>query len=315
MMIMRNGPKRLGILILLVSLFALRLTFTGSIRITSSTIINNPIISRRRSSIAFLATFLTTSSSASSSSESSSSNANANANSRKMTSTSVEQDNVNKDWNEMASSWDDMGGPKQYRDAFVAKLEATLPDLFATSKDRPLTILDFGCGTGLLTEALREKSSSPGSQFIMIDPAIDMTKVVQDKISTRGWNDNTKVYCIALSNIDDAANSEIKKELKALRGKVDVIVASSVMSFIPKADLAKTMQVLGELLKPGTGTFVHSDWPYDAKDNLDGFTEQSSKAMYEMGGLTLKSSEVTQFKMGGPTDEAGDVYFGVAEKK
>mmetsp|Transcript_1499 Transcript_1499/g.2033 ORF Transcript_1499/g.2033 Transcript_1499/m.2033 type:complete len:127 (+) Transcript_1499:31-411(+) len=113
-----------------------------------------------------------------------------------------------------------------------------------------------------------------------------------------------QVHCMALAHDNDALNH--------IHGTVDLIVASSVMNFIPQKDLHRTMKVLGDMLRDG-GLFVHSDWPKAKDDDDDGFTEASAKELYAMGGLSCKSTEVTKFHMA--NDEEASVFFGIAEKK
>ena len=68
--------------------------------------------------------------------------------------------------------------------------------------------------------------------------------------------------------------------LKPLEGKVDIVVASSAITFIPREDLKVTMEILGKLLKPKTGILYHSEWPKgDDESNKDGFTDEKGKEM------------------------------------
>jgi 16S rRNA G1207 methylase RsmC len=73
------------------------------------------------------------------------------------------QESVNAEWNAMAGEWDDMAAG--HRDSFAKMLweETTLN----ASDER--VVLDFGCGAGSLTEALRQLS--PESKFICVDAA------------------------------------------------------------------------------------------------------------------------------------------------
>jgi len=68
------------------------------------------------------------------------------------------QETANAEWNAMAGDWDDLAS--EYRDQFYRILwEETKLD-----PKQPRTILDFGCGTGLMTEALVE--ACPESKII-----------------------------------------------------------------------------------------------------------------------------------------------------
>jgi 2-polyprenyl-3-methyl-5-hydroxy-6-metoxy-1,4-benzoquinol methylase len=210
------------------------------------------------------------------------------------------QEIVNKEWNAMAGEWDDLASG--YRDAFVKVL-------WERTKLNPAekrVVVDFGCGSGLLTEAMHR--SSPESEFICIDAASSMVRAVQDKIRSGDWK-NVKAYCIALSNYE-SASKDVQVDLDALQGKVDLVVASSVITFVPSSDLPATMRVLGDLLKPG-GLFCHSDWP-KSDESPEGFTEEKAEGVFKMGGLTKDSTTLVQLDM---TGHKGDVFVGVAIKK
>ena len=206
----------------------------------------------------------------------------------------------------MAGEWDDLAS--KYRDGFLKLLwEHTRLDPTASR-----TVVDFGCGSGLLTEAMRRLSTNDdSSKFVCIDAAPAMIQAVHDKIKSGGW-DNVRAYGVALANYETAGDDEIKEALDAMKGTVDLIVASSVMSFVPADDLPATMKVLGAMLKPG-GIFCHSDWPQSAEKHPNGFTEKKAKEMYQMGGLTYQSSTVVEMDMG--QGYKGEVFLGVAIKQ
>ncbi|KAL3924962.1 MAG: hypothetical protein SGILL_000718 [Bacillariaceae sp.] len=222
-----------------------------------------------------------------------------------MSKNSSAQDQVNIEWNAMAGEWDDLAS--SYRDGFLKLLgEHTKLDL-----SKPRTVVDFGCGSGLLTDALRRLSSAESTKsrkFVCIDAAPAMIRTVQDKIQSGGWDD-VQAFAVALASYE-AASDSMKNEINALKGTVDLVVASSVMSFVPAEDLPSTMKVLGDMLRPG-GIFCHSDWPLN-DDNPSGFTEEKASEMYRMGGLDPQSSTVVNMDMGG--GHKGDVFVGVAVK-
>jgi len=165
-------------------------------------------------------------------------------------------------------------------------------------------VLDFGCGTGLLTEVLQKKVS----QVICVDAAPLMVDQVQEKIRAREWT-NVKAYCVVLANLEKSSEST-RQELDALNGKIDLIAASSVLSFIPQQDLPGTMKKLGELLRPNGGVLCHSDWP-KSDHHPDGLTEESATEIYEMAGLEKQSTTVISMNMLG---EQHAVFVGVAVK-
>jgi predicted TPR repeat methyltransferase len=101
--------------------------------------------------------------------------------------------------------------------------------------------------------------------------------------------------------------------LDSIKGKADLVVASSVINFVPSGDLSGTMKVIGELLKTG-GLFCHSDWR-KGDDDPDGFDSEKARKVHRhgMAGLEIKSTNDTStFCMG----SHGEVkaFVGVARK-
>lgn len=96
--------------------------------------------------------------------------------------------------------------------------------------------MDFGCGTGLLTERL----VSIGASVVAVDTSRAMLDVVDAKIAGRGW-------------------TEVKTstELPIAPASFQLIVCSSVCSFLD--DYQATTRALFELLAPGA-VFVQWDW-------------------------------------------------------
>lgn len=177
-----------------------------------------------------------------------------------------------------------------YRDEFVKALwEKT--GLAPEGKDS-LVVLDFGCGTGLLTEELQKRAA----QVICVDAAPLMVEQVEEKIRAREWK-NVKAYTAVLARVKQSPPS-VKQDLEAWSDKVDLVVASSVFSFIPQQDLPGTMKKLGELLKSNGGVLCHSDWP-KSDEHPGGMTEESALKIYEMAGLEKKSTTVISMNMMG----------------
>jgi SAM-dependent methyltransferase len=206
------------------------------------------------------------------------------------------QETVNAEWNAMAGDWDDLASG--YRDSFQTVLWEDTGLL--------CTIVDFGCGTGLLTESL--VASCPKAKIICIDAAQDMISQVEEKIQARqGWRNNVEAHGTILGRMDRLDMEEPRKIVESLKGQVDLIVASSVMSFIPKSDLTKTMEELGKLLRPN-GIFCHSDWPQSDQDPC-GFSKESTCDLYEKGHLKMKSHCLKTISMG---SNDASIFVGVA---
>ncbi len=126
-----------------------------------------------------------------------------------------------------------------------------------------------------------------------------------------GEFDNGEDFATVLEELYSAKES-ISQHVEGLYGTVDLIVASSVMSFIPEEDMEATMEVIGRLLKPNKGIFCHSDWPKSEETDPDAMTVEKAAKIYDLGGLTLESVQIITMDMGGT--EHFEVFFGVAEK-
>ena len=254
------------------------------------------------------------------------------------------QEKVNAEWDEMAGSWDDVAN------GFSAGLHAVLwskifggggndesnddDNDFEKEKKKKklstLTVLDFGCGTGLLTERLHTQVK----HVLAIDAAPKMVELLQDKIQSREWDNVTAVG----GNLADLANSNnnndtttstednttLRITLEPFWGKIDVIVASSVLNFVPSETLEATCQVLGQLLQPQTGVLFHVDWPTGDGQPTDGMTIEKAQHIYNLTGLVAQSTTVETLSMGKgrrgggeeegkPNDETtARVFFGLA---
>jgi hypothetical protein len=83
-------------------------------------------------------------------------------------------------------------------------------------------------------------AACPESKIICIDAAEDMILQVQQKIQVREWN-NVEAHTVILSRLE-SIDEESQRKLASLKGKVDLIIASSVMAFVPKQKLWKGSQ-------------------------------------------------------------------------
>lgn len=155
-------------------------------------------------------------------------------------------DTTRDDWDEVADGWDANADVRNYSgkafDSWARKVAPLLPDLC----DR--RVLDIGCGTGLLTEKLAPLCG----RVVAIDTSAKMIDVLQNKVTERGIGN-----VVALQVGISAATTGQYPELA---GKFDLIVASSVCSFLP--DYGATLRDLVCLMNPGA-IFVQWDWLAD----------------------------------------------------
>ena len=153
---------------------------------------------------------------------------------------------MSNEWDDYASGWDANDDVRVYaQKAFDSFTRIVAPLISGLPGSR---VLDFGCGTGLLTEKLAPVCD----QIVAIDTSPPMIEVLRKKAIEAGLH-NIAVLSISV----DAATIN---ECVELTSKFDLIVASSVCSFLP--DYEATLGDLSSLLKPG-GYFVQWDWTED----------------------------------------------------
>lgn len=161
-------------------------------------------------------------------------------------------------WDDMAEAWDDDPVVRTYSQAAAASLDDVLVQ-FDLSLDA-MRILDFGCGTGLLTEQF----VGAAAHIDAVDISPKMIEVVEQKIAERNWATVT-----AATEVPEA-------------GEWDLIVCSSVLAFVD--DHPATVRELASRLAPG-GLLVHWDW--EAKGDDDHGLQRSAIAS------ALESAELT----------------------
>ena len=152
-------------------------------------------------------------------------------------------------WADYAPGWDDDPAARSYS----AAAYRSLIDLL-TERGRSvggMTVCDFGCGTGLLTEQLVDEAESIDA----VDASPAMLDVLTAKIAVGGWT-----------------NVRTTTDIPSGHGTHDLVVCSSVCGFLD--DYPGTVQLLAELLRPG-GMFVQWDWEReDADGDGDGLSRQ-----------------------------------------
>jgi len=168
---------------------------------------------------------------------------------------------MTKDWDEFASTWDESELSQLYADRAYSSLTENL------GRDREqwkyFRALDFGCGTGLLTERLAAKV---GDLF-----AVDTSEKMIEAL-VRKDIDNVTATCV---DIDD----QKQREAFPWFSSFDLIVASSVCAFLPNYEA--TLGLLASSLKPG-GVFVQWDWLL-SEDDTYGFTlDRVNKAFADL---------------------------------
>ena len=154
-------------------------------------------------------------------------------------------------WNDHAAGWDHNGDVKLYAVKAFATLDAHVGIRGADWRSK--RVLDFGCGTGLLTE----KIAPYVKEVIAIDTSDKMIAVLKDK-----YLGNVRAIHadILVGDVPIAAD---------WLADFDLICASSVCGFLP--DYIGAVTTLTGLLKKG-GQFVQWDWQASSDEDF-GLTE------------------------------------------
>lgn len=164
------------------------------------------------------------------------------------------------EWAEYAPTWDTDPGARLYAGGAFGSLAEVLGEVGLTLDGA--RVLDFGCGTGLLTERLVDE----GASVHAVDTSAAMIEVLDAKIAERGWT-----------------NVTTGSDLSETPERFDLVVCSSVCSFLD--DYPATAQELAALLSSG-GLFVQWDWerlPGEADGH--GLTRDEIGAALDAAGL------------------------------
>ncbi|MEH6472067.1 MAG: methyltransferase domain-containing protein [Halopseudomonas sp.] len=140
---------------------------------------------------------------------------------------------MSNEWDEYAEGWDVDASVQEYASNAFEQLSSVI------ALDG-LSVFDFGCGTGSLTQILSPKVKD----IVALDGSSEMIKLLAKK---RLPNVTTITGFLTQDLIDS----------RHLANKFDLIVASSVCGFLP--DYEMTLGLLKSLLKSG-GMFVQWDW-------------------------------------------------------
>ena len=167
---------------------------------------------------------------------------------------------MSEDWDELAKNWDRADGIQFYAEQAFSSLVRHV-DLCG-KKWKSRRVLDFGCGTGLLTE----KMAPLVGEILAIDTSQNMIDVLRGKEIQ-----NVTAIC---ADIDDPSVSSA-----TWCSGFDLIVASSVCGFLPSYEA--TLAVLSRTLS-ATGLFVQWDWLSSGDDEsgltMDGISNAFTRA-------------------------------------
>ncbi|MCL9776880.1 class I SAM-dependent DNA methyltransferase [Vibrio methylphosphonaticus] len=173
---------------------------------------------------------------------------------------------MSNEWDEYAATWDDNEATAVFAQSCFEQLTEI------TSLNRK-TILDFGCGTGLLSQLM----SPCAKQIIALDGSESMIEELDKK---------------ALVNVEpvvDFLTRGLVAQHPAFRNQFDLIVASSVCGFL--GNIQETTNIIYTLLDE-YGLFVHWDWAVDSDDLEYGMTTQAAENILLNAGFDSVSVSV-----------------------
>ncbi|HIF5826838.1 class I SAM-dependent DNA methyltransferase [Vibrio parahaemolyticus] len=178
------------------------------------------------------------------------------------------------DWDGLAKNWESNPATEQFAQSVFAQLQQL------TQLDG-IKVLDFGCGTGQLSQLL-----SPIVKDIV---ALDASEAMIEELD--------KKELLNVEPVVDALSRGLVAQHPAFRGQFDLVVASSVLAFVD--DVESSLDIAHSLLNEG-GYFVHFDWV--AESEQDGFTlSRSENALSNAGFVDVEAEKVFDITSDGQT--------------
>ncbi len=189
-------------------------------------------------------------------------------------------------WDDYADGWDEDEGARAYSRAAFECLTR-----LADSRGVPLAgarALDFGCGTGLLTEKLAPVCGA----IVAMDTSAKMVERLRQKIDRFGLT-NVVPTTAALEKL-------VHQEPTLLADGFDFVVCSSVCAFLD--DYFGAVANLVCVMKPG-GLFVQWDWELDREaEEPHGLTRNQIVQALTASGLKNTQVETAfEVPLGGVT--------------
>lgn len=166
----------------------------------------------------------------------------------------------------MSESWDDFAEEWDLNPEVILYAENAFKSLIEEIDISFLNILDFGCGTGILTE----KMSHSAGNVVAIDNSAKMIDVLSAK---------------NIKNTTSLAIDIFTADLKSAAGfdrKFDLITASSVFNFVD--DYGTALTILKNHLAPN-GRLIQWDWYSNGTST--GFTPEMIEAAYANAGFSV----------------------------
>lgn len=167
------------------------------------------------------------------------------------------------EWNDYAKDWEANPQVVQYSKLAFNSL-SRIVELDG------LHILDFGCGTGLLSEQLSPRAK----KIVSLDPSTKMIRVLKNKNLPN------------VNAIDKVLTKDLIESSALFSIKFDLIVASSVCGFLP--NYMEILKLLKSILIQN-GVFVQWDWLANKDNSKMGLTMNEIEFGFKEAKLGLYS--------------------------
>jgi predicted TPR repeat methyltransferase len=170
----------------------------------------------------------------------------------------------------MSDSWDDYADNWDGDERVILYSQKAYDTLCEVTQLSALNVLDFGCGTGLLTQKIAQHAK----RVVALDASSKMVGILDEK----------KLPNVV--TIPEPLSDLLVRENRLFSEKFDLIVASSVCGFLP--DYESTLALLKQLLVPG-GLFVQWDWLSTEDSDDSGLTQIRVIAALKKAGFIAVS--------------------------
>lgn len=163
------------------------------------------------------------------------------------------------EWDEYAANWEKDQATGQFSQSVFSELEKLI-------NLEDVRVLDFGCGTGLLSQKL-----SPLVKDIV---AIDGSEAMVEELDKK-----------ELPNVEpvvDLLSRGLAAQHPAFRRQFDLVVASSVCGFLP--NFQDSVSLIYTLLEDD-GLFVHWDWLVEDESAHYGLSVQKIENVLSAAGF------------------------------
>lgn len=189
------------------------------------------------------------------------------------------------DWDEYAANWENDPATHIFAQSVFQQLTIIL-------SLQGKHILDFGCGTGLLSQLM-----SPLARDIV---ALDSSEAMIEELDRKELRNVEPVV--------DSLTRGLVAQHPAFRKQFDLVVASSVCAFLP--NVQDVADIIFTLVDEG-GYFIHFDWLADGKSEI-GLSLVEMETVLKIAGF---SSVETQIAFDVTTEQGVfPVMVGIARK-